>query len=109
MFLFKRLASEQMRLTILMILETTRNISLIWLSLFCFIGLVPPLVILFFAVRGLNWVTAQARPLFRRAREGSETVQQHVERYSVLAANPLIQLKGRARRWQQTISAILPK
>ena len=92
-----------------MILETTRNISLIWLSLLCFIALAPPLLILFFMVRGLNWVTAKARPIFRRAREGSETVQQQVERYSVLAANPLIRLKGQERRWRQTISEIMPK
>lgn len=91
-----------------MTLETTRNISIIWLSLFCFIALVPPLVILYFAVRGLNWVTDHARPLFRRARQGSETAQEYVERYSTIAANPLIRIKGRALRWQRTISGMMP-
>ncbi|MFN8446324.1 MAG: hypothetical protein U0175_36370 [Caldilineaceae bacterium] len=90
-------------------IETTRNISLIWLSFLCFIALAPPLVILYFAVRGLNWVTEHARPIFRRAREGSETAQEYVERYSTIAANPLIRVKGQTTRWQKTISEMMPK
>jgi hypothetical protein len=66
-------------------------------------------VILYFAVRGLNWVTDHARPIFRRAREGSETAQEYVERYSLVAANPLIRIKGQVLRWQKTISEIMPK
>ena len=30
-----------------------RNIAIVWLSLFCFVGLIIPLVIGYFAVRGL--------------------------------------------------------
>lgn len=92
-----------------MTLDTARNISLIWLSLLCFIALAPPLVLLYFAVRGMDWVTTKARPLLSKAHQGSDMVQERAESYSNQAAKPLIRLKGEAQRWQKTISALLPK
>ena len=92
-----------------MTLDTARNLSLIWLSLLCFIALVPPLAILYFAVRGMDWVTKKVKPLLLKAHQGSDLVQEQVESYSNQAARPLIRLKGEAQRWQKMISALLPK
>ncbi len=55
--------------------RTSRNISIIWLSLFCLVGLLPPVVILYFAVMGMNWVRRESKPIFQRARQGSDLVK----------------------------------
>ena len=90
-----------------MTLETSRNISIIWLSLFCLVGLLPPVVILYFAVMGMNWVRRESKPIFQRARQGSDLVKSKVDDYSNVAINPLIVLKRRARGWQRTVTKLL--
>ena len=92
-----------------MTIETTRNISIIWLSLFCFVGLLPPVILLYFAVRGMNWVQRESKPIFQRAREGSDFVKTKTDEYSNIAADPLISVKQQFRHWQTTVADLLPR
>lgn len=90
-------------------METTRNISIIWLALLCFVALLPPVVLLYFATRAMNWVQRQTKPVLQRARQGSDLVKTRTDDYSSLAADPLIKLKLQKQRWQRTISSLLPR
>jgi hypothetical protein len=75
-----------------------RDISIVWLSLFCFIGLAIPLVALYFMVRGINRVPAKFLSLLRRAQGYSRTMQRQSELMSYKISDPIIQVKKRATR-----------
>lgn len=85
-----------------------RNLAIIWLSLFCLIGLAVPLVVLFFAVRGLNRVPGKVRSLLQKARGYSRTLHQQSEILSTRVSEPLLRLNHRANRVLTTARLILP-
>ncbi len=92
-----------------MTLDLTRNLSIIWLSLLCLLALAPPLILLFFAVRGMNWVQRKSTVLFQKARHGSDLVLDRTTQYSDRVAAPLIQTNRYNTRIRTVINRLLPK
>ncbi len=85
-----------------------RDISVIWLSLFCFVALVIPIVILYFAVRGMNFVQVKTHMLFQKAQGISRLVSVQTESISEKVAEPVIQAHSRfakTRIWLQSLWA----
>ncbi|MCX6044236.1 MAG: hypothetical protein NT075_03935 [Chloroflexi bacterium] len=85
-----------------------RDISVVWLSLFCFVALVIPIVILYFAVRGMNFVQVKVHQLFQKAQGISRMVRVQTEGISEKVADPVIQVHGRfaqTRTWLQSLWA----
>ncbi len=85
-----------------------RDLSVVWLSLFCFIALVIPIVILYFVVRGMNYVQGKVHMLFQKAQGISRLVRVQTDRISDKVAEPVIQAHGRfakTRTWLQSIWA----
>lgn len=85
-----------------------RNLAIVWLSLFCFIGLLIPLAIGYFAVRGLAVVPGKVRPLLRKAQGYSQIMQQQSEKASQRVATPVIQLHTQATKIQTIIAKLRP-
>jgi hypothetical protein len=83
-----------------------RDISIVWLSLFCFIGLVIPLVVLYFMVRGISVVPAKLLPLLRRAQGYSRAMRQQSESLSNKIGDPVIQVKKRATRLRTALRKV---
>lgn len=58
-----------------MSLALWRDMAVVWLALLCFIGMVVPLAIAFFAVKGLGIVLDRTPALFGKARSVSRRVR----------------------------------
>lgn len=89
-----------------MSLDFWRNISVIWLSLLCFIGLLPPLAIGYFLVRGMNWVLSKERWLFDQAQLYSGRARAEVDRASGYVVEPLIAVRKRGAQVDATVSRL---
>lgn len=76
-----------------------RDLSIIWLSLFCFIGLAIPLVAFYFMVRGMNALQSRVVPLFRKTQDITRMVRLRTEQGSEQVATPIIHAQ---RRYTQT-------
>lgn len=92
-----------------MTLDFTRNLSIIWLSLLCLVALAPPLIILYFAVRGMNWVHRKSTVLFQKARQGSDLVLDRTNQYGDRVAAPLIQVNRRSAQIRAFVTQLVPK
>jgi hypothetical protein len=68
-----------------------RDVSVVWLSFLCFIGLLIPLAALYFLVRGLNAAHTRLAPLLRRAQGYSRAMHNQSESLSHKVAEPVIQ------------------
>ncbi|MEZ4618328.1 MAG: hypothetical protein R2867_22825 [Caldilineaceae bacterium] len=75
-----------------------RDLSVIWLSLFCFIGLVPPLAVLYLAVRGMNALHGKSYRWVRQAQGLSSHVPQQTKRAATKISEPVIQIQRRAKQ-----------
>lgn len=75
-----------------------RDLSVIWLSLFCFVGMAIPLVILYFAIRGMNALHLKSYNLLRRVQAVSSKVPKQTEKLATQVSEPVIQLQKRAKR-----------
>lgn len=85
-----------------------RDISVIWLSLFCFIALIIPIAILYFAVRGMNALQAKVLPLFRKGQAFSGAVRTRTERISQQVAEPVIQINSRYTKTRTRLQKLWP-
>ena len=85
-----------------------RDLSIVWLSLFCFIGLALPLVILYFAVRGMNALHEKSYQLLLRAQAMSSQVPRQTERTAAQVSEPVIQFQKRVKRVETFIQSLRP-
>lgn len=85
-----------------------RDVSVVWLSLFCFVGLAIPLVALYFAVRGLNAAHRKTISGLRQAQRYSRTVQEQSDVLSQRVSAPLIRAHGQATRWRMLVRRLWP-
>jgi hypothetical protein len=85
-----------------------RNLAIVWLSLFCLIGLAVPLVVLYFAVRGLQRVPGKVRPLLHKAQGYSQAMHQQSETLSTRVSEPLVRLHHRATHLLTAVRLVLP-
>lgn len=76
-----------------------RDLSIIWLSLFCLIALVIPLAALYFVVRGLDWLHRKSYTLTKQAQGYSTRLRIQSERVSSQVSEPVIQVNVRAKRF----------
>lgn len=73
-----------------------RDLAVIWLSLFCFIGLIVPIVALYFVVRGVNaahggtqYLLHKGQTLTSRVRGQVVTVTQRVDEEAIRAQSQM--------------------
>jgi hypothetical protein len=84
-----------------------RDLSVVWLSLFCFVGMALPLVILYYAVRGMNALHGKTYQLLRRTQIISHRVPQQAERLAGQVSEPVIQLQKRVKRAETFIQSLI--
>ncbi len=85
-----------------------RDVSVIWLSLFCFVGLLPPLVIGYFLVRGMGWVLRKSDWLFDKAQGYSHQGRAIVDDASQRAVAPVIAAQKQGTKFETTLRRLWP-
>ena len=73
-----------------------RDLAVIWLALFCFIGLLVPVAIAVFAVKGMHIVIDRTPRYLQMAPDVSRQTRTHVHHAADIVATPVVQ--GH-RRW----------
>ena len=71
-------------------LEFWANISAVWLSLLCFIGLLIPLAAVYFAIRGMHAALGKSRSLFDIAQGYSSKMRSGTEAFSQKITTPVV-------------------
>lgn len=89
-----------------MTLSVWRDISIVWLSLFCLIGLAIPLVALYFAVLGLNSLHQKTAGALRQGQIYSRQLRQQGDHLSRSVAEPVIRTSGKASRWRTVVERL---
>ena len=77
-----------------------RDLSVIWLSLFCFVMLIIPLAALYFVVRGMDWLHRKSYTLAKQTQGLSGTVRVQSVQISTKVSEPVIRLNVRAKRFE---------
>ncbi len=85
-----------------------RDVSVIWLSLFCFVGLAPPLVIGYFAVRGMRWVLRKSDWLFDKAQGYTHQGRTIVDDASQRAVAPVIAVQKQGTKVETALRRLWP-
>ena len=83
------------------------DISIIWLSLLCFIVLMIPLGVSYFAIRGMNVVLDKTPRLFQKAQSYSSTVRHHTESAGERIAGPVIRAGAETAQIETTVQSLL--
>jgi hypothetical protein len=86
-------------------LSLWRDIAIVWLALLCFIGMVLPLVVAVFAVKGMHIAVERTPRLLRQAQVYTRALRTHVDAASYRVADPVIQ----AQRQSTKISTLLDR
>jgi hypothetical protein len=85
-----------------------RDLSVIWLSLLCFIGLLIPLVALYYVVRGMQIVNQRALPLLKQAQTYSRLARDKSDDVADRVAEPMLRTKAQTAKWQRVWSDLWP-
>ena len=85
-----------------------RDVSVIWLSLFCFVGLLPPLVLGYFAVRGMRWVLRKSDWLFDKAQGYTRQGRTIVDEASQRAVAPVIAAQKQGTKVETVLRRLWP-
>ena len=85
-----------------------RDLSMVWLSLFCLIGLVLPLVVLYFAVRGMNALHGLVQRLAQRGQGLSSQVRGQVTTVSARVDDQAVRFQGRVAQVEAIVRKLLP-
>lgn len=92
--------------SLLLSLGMWRDISLIWLSLLCFIGLVLPLALAYLAVRGMDAALRHASTGLHKAQSLSAQARVKTASMSHKVAAPVIAVNRHVSRWQRVARAL---
>jgi hypothetical protein len=90
-------------------LAAWRDLSLIWLSLLAFIIGLVPLVILYFAVRGMMAVNRTLPRYLKLGQYYSGIARDQTRKYSTQLAEPLTKAHGEAARVQTILYNLWPR
>jgi len=90
-------------------LAAWRDLSLIWLSFLSFILGIVPLVLLYFAVRGMLAVNRKVPRYLKLGQYYSGIVRDQTRKYSLLAAEPVTKAHGQAARVETIIRRLTPQ
>ena len=85
-----------------------RDLAVVWLSLFCFIGLLAPLAIFYFAVRGVNSLHGLTQRTLRRGQGLSGQARQQVTSVSAKVDEQAVRLQGRLKQVEGTLRRLTP-
>ena len=77
-----------------------RDLSVIWLSLSCFVMLVRPIAALYFVVRGMDWLHRKSYTLAKQTQGLSSKLRVQSARVSTQVSEPVIRLNVRAKRFE---------
>ncbi len=86
-------------------LSLWRDIAIVWLALLCFIGMVLPLVVAVFAVKGMHVAVDRTPRLLRQAQGYTRAMRTQVDAASYRIADPVIQ----AQRHSAKLSTLLDR
>lgn len=89
-----------------MTLEFWRDVSVVWLSLFCLIGLAIPLALAAFAVKGMHALVARTPAVLGKARSFSSQARHLTETGSTRVTTPVIKAQRAATRFATTIARL---
>lgn len=90
-------------------LSLWRDISIVWLSLFCFIGLVIPLVLVYFLVRGMDAALRKTSGAMQQAQHWSGKMRTETDKLSRKVAEPVVKANRTVARGQRIVDALWPK
>lgn len=82
-----------------------RDIALVWLALLCFIGLVIPLAVMLFAVKGMHVAVDRTPRLLRQLQGNTRAIRTQVDAASRRAAEPVLQ----ARKHQTRVATVMDR
>lgn len=88
-------------------LEFWRDVAVVWLALLCFIGMVLPLGLAFFAVKGMHAAVARVPGWLHQAQDVSHSVRGQTERVADRIAAPIIATDRQATRWSYMIQRLI--
>lgn len=89
-------------------LAAWRDLSLIWLSFLSFILGIVPLVLLYFAVRGMLVVNRTLPRYFKQGQYYSGLVRDQTRKYSALLAEPVTRAHREGSRVRATLYNLMP-
>ena len=92
-----------------MTLPLLRDISIVWLSIQCFIMLLIPLVIFYFIVRGVNAAHNGLYGLLKRGQGYSHTLQNQTKNIGTQVSTPVIKLQRTIARVETIIEKLDPR
>jgi hypothetical protein len=84
-----------------------RDIALVWLAFLCFIGLVVPLAVALFAVKGMHAAVDRTPRLLRQAQGYSRALRIHVDAASDRVSEPVIQFQSRSTQVSTFLDRLL--
>ena len=85
-----------------------RDLAVIWLSLFCFIGLLLPIAIFYFAVRGMNSLHGLTQRTVRRGQGLSSSTRRQVTTLSAKVDEQAIRMQGYVKQTEETLRRLVP-
>jgi hypothetical protein len=84
-----------------------RDIALVWLAFVCFLGLIIPLAVSIFAVKGMHAVVDRTPRLLRQVQGHTRTLRTQVDAASDRAAAPVIQAQKQSTRVSTLLERLL--
>lgn len=87
-------------------LEFWANISVVWLALLCFIGLLIPLAAAYFAIRGMNFALDKSRGGLGAAQGYSRTMRERVDSLSQKIAKPVIKAESEVAKAEEVLRTL---
>lgn len=85
-----------------------RDIAVVWLAFLCFIGMVIPLAVSLFAVKGMHAAVDRTPRLMRQLQGYSRALRNQVNTASQRVAEPVIQTRKQSTRLSTLITRIMP-
>ena len=84
-----------------------RDIAVVWLAFLCFIGLIVPVAISVFAVKGMHAAVDRTPQLLRQVQGYSRVARTKVEATSQHVVEPVIQTHKQASRFATLLDRVL--
>lgn len=86
--------------------EFWRDLAVVWLSLLCLVMLILPVVVLYFAVRGMGAVNAAAPRFLHKAQSYTQMAKVQTNQMSEKVAQPIVRAQSRASKMSTTIRSL---
>ena len=79
------------------------DLSLIWLSLLCFVSLLPPIVIGYFAVRGMNVALNKTPLVMQKGQKWGHSMKEQTQILQGQVSTPILQVRARTDKFEQFV------